>query len=154
MRFVRGPNSVLHVPSPVPIPLKPISKLKEFCLLRLISLWGNTSLSGDGRSSLHNKRRRGLGTEPHPQPPTLGVVDTLSSSSMRVVGSSVCMDGSGLSTRNAIKSSLLMNRFFFFAHVKISLVLFLCPYLIPLSIHCLHTSADPMEGYINSNRYT
>lgn len=50
----------------------------------------------------------------------------------------------GLSSRKARSSSLLMCFLFFLAHATISFVFFLCPYLVPESMHCLHTSEAPV----------
>ena len=50
-----------------------------------------------------------------------------------------------MSNRKAKSSSRLMSLRFFFAQATMSLVFFLCPYLTPHSMHCLHTSADPMR---------
>ena len=58
----------------------------------------------------------------------------------------------GLSRRKARSSSLLMCFLFFFAHEMISFVLFLCPYLVPESMHCLQTSEAPKRKYNKQSR--
>ena len=65
-----------------------------------------------------------------------------------LVGASRDESGEGLSSRKAKSSSLLMCFLFFLAHAMTSFVLFLCPYLVPDSIVCLHTSEAPVQARV------
>ncbi len=68
---------------------------------------------------------------------------------------SSCLEDSdvGLSKRKAISSSLFICLRFLLTQANISLVLLRCPYFIPDSQHCRHTSTESKETHNKLVKY-